>query len=274
MIPNPLGKRRFIPGITRSGQTNLQTPAGWQVKDDGSGNLIVVGPASYSSPTFNFQNNGGFSATGTSAGGVGFACLGYVTPANLNSVDILGVGIGVAPVIAINGGYGFGATQATVLFDPVSNTAFLSASNQNINIFGRFSKYNNITTDSNGLGVVPIYKVARQKAETGADVNVLTYIPPASVGFYRISVNIDCSIWAANMSCTLAYKDSNGAAVSKALYFTDLTTGANLTVIAATGNYGVIFPFDIDNSATNIVIAVTGAVGNTYKISAAVEQLA
>lgn len=106
-----------------------------------------------------------------------------------------------------------------------------------------------------------------QKAETGADANVLTYTPPAIAGHYLASVGIDCSIWAANMSCTLTYHDSNGSAVSKALYFTDLTTGANLTVIAAAGNYGVAFPFDIDNSATTIVFAVTGAVGNTYKIS-------
>ena len=113
----------------------------------------------------------------------------------------------------------------------------------------------------------------KTKPETGADANVLTYTPLAVPAFYRVNVNIDCSIWAANMSATLTYKDSNGSTVSKALVFTDLTTGLPVTVVAATGNYGVTFPFDTDNSATNIVIAVTGAAGNTYKISAALEQL-
>ena len=122
-------------------------------------------------------------------------------------------------------------------------------------------------------GLTPEFGYTKQRGETGADANVFTLTPPALVGFYRVNVNIDCSIWAANMGATLAYKDSNGAAVSKPLLFQDLTTGLMLTVIAATGNYGAIMPFDIDNSATNIVVATTGAVGNTYKISVALEQI-
>jgi len=153
-----------------------------------------------------------------------------------------------------------------------STNAYLGLNTSGIATNKPFVFYNGINTSGTGARI--IYGATLQKSETGADANVLTYVPPATAGFYSVSVNIDCSIWAANMSATLTYKDSNGTAVSKALIFSDLTTGLPVTVIAATGNYGSTFPFDIDNSATNIVIAVTGAIGNTYKISAAVEQMA
>jgi hypothetical protein len=106
------------------------------------------------------------------------------------------------------------------------------------------------------------------KAETAADANVLTYTPPSVAGAYRINIALDCSIWGANMSVTLAYKDSGGNAISQPLLVQDLSLGTQVTAIAATGNYGVCYPFNINNSATNIVIAVTGAAGNTYKITA------
>ena len=246
---------------------SLATPAGWTVQDDGSGDLTFTGPATQ---TYNMQSNGGFSASGLSATPVGFQCLEYATGANLATAGILKVGSDGAYVLIINGALGFGATQALGLYDPVSGTLLLAGSTT-LRIPVKVGYYNGQSTA--GSGLVANYAETKQKSETGADVNVLTFTPVAFTGIYRVNVTIDCSIWAANMSCTLTYKDSNGSAVSRALYFTDLTTEANLTVIAATGNYGVAFPFDIDNSATNIVIAVTGAVGNTYKISAVIEQL-
>jgi hypothetical protein len=112
-----------------------------------------------------------------------------------------------------------------------------------------------------------------QKAETGADANVLTAVIPAYAASYRLFIALDCTTWAANMSVTLKWTDSGGNVRTLAMQLQDATLGTVVTVIAATGNYGGIFPFNVNNAGTAPVVAVTGAVGNTYKITAVILPL-
>ena len=60
-----------------------------------------------------------------------------------------------------------------------------------------------------------VVEITKQKSETGADANVLTYTPPAVAGVYRLHFVADMS--ADNLAVlgwTATWKDSNGNAQS------------------------------------------------------------
>jgi hypothetical protein len=142
---------------------------------------------------------------------------------------------------------------------------------------GKFDAYNAILTA--GLGVPAIYGLTLQKSETGAaDNNVLIYTPPATAGTYRASMSLDVSASTAGIcGWTITYKDSNGnaqAPVNIIMFASGVLAGGLTLTVAANGHYFGYMDFDIDNSATNIVIKFTYTSGTlAAKMTARVEQL-
>src|SRR6185312_7705168 len=111
---------------------------------------------------------------------------------------------------------------------------------------GLITRYGTIATA--GIGLVPVYASTKQKSETGADTNVLTYTPPAVAGTYLVNIAI-----------------------------TKVGTAAPALTFSAAANdaYECDCPIEIDNSATNIVVKTTfSGTSIAYKISAAILQLA
>lgn len=129
-----------------------------------------------------------------------------------------------------------------------------------------------------------VVAITKQKSETGADANVLTYTPPAVVGVYRLHFIADMS--ADNLAVlgwTATWKDSNGnaraptnlpiaspdASTTTAAAFTVSDTGAVASTAAG------VWPIDTDNSATNIVISFTfSGTSIACKVTAWIERIA
>lgn len=130
-----------------------------------------------------------------------------------------------------------------------------------------------------GLGLAAVYGSTKQKSETGADANVLTYTPPAVAGTYLVKIAISVSAAsAATLGVTITWKDSNGHAQAPTnIALTKVGTAAPALTFSAAANdtYECDCPIEIDNSATNIVVKTTfSGTSIAYKISAAVLQLA
>lgn len=118
-----------------------------------------------------------------------------------------------------------------------------------------------------------------QRSESGAaDSNLLTVTPPASAGVYQVCWTLDVSAASsATIGFTASWKDANGTAQSP----TNLST-FKMTVAApaltfttsAAGNFSGCYQIDTDNSATNIVVAMTwSGTSMTAKASAWVQKL-
>lgn len=142
---------------------------------------------------------------------------------------------------------------------------------------GLITRYANITTA--GQGLATIYGSTKQKSETGADANVLTYTPPAVAGTYLVKIAISVSAAsAATLGVTITWKDSNGHAQAPInIALTKVGTAAPALTFSAAANdaYECDCPIEIDNSATNIVVKTTfSGTSIAYKISASVLQLA
>lgn len=140
----------------------------------------------------------------------------------------------------------------------------------------KISKYNNIATA--GIGTTSVFGATSQKAETGADTNVLTYTPPSVAGTYRIVMNACVSAAnTATLGWTATWKDSNAQA--QAPTNLDIKSGASGTMastLTATANncYVGMHTIDIDASGTNIVVKTTfSGTSIAYKASATIEQL-
>lgn len=117
-----------------------------------------------------------------------------------------------------------------------------------------------------------------QKAETGADTNLLTYTPAASAGIYRISVCLDVSAASsATLGFTATWKNSNGAAqapTNLSLFKTGTAAPALTFSAAANGVYHATTVISVDNSATNIVVKTTfSGTSVAYKASVTIERL-
>lgn len=130
-----------------------------------------------------------------------------------------------------------------------------------------------------GLGVSPIYAATKQKAETGADASLLSYTPPATPGSYEMAFSADVSAAtsATGFGWTATWKDSNGHAQAPTnIAIATLGVAAHsLTVTAAAnGHYSGGVEFDIDNSATAIVVKTTfGGTSIAYLASAWIKQV-
>jgi len=140
----------------------------------------------------------------------------------------------------------------------------------------KITKYNSETTAA--LGVAYVRGSTSQKAETGADTNVLTVTPAAAVGSYRITVVMSVSAAsAATLGWTATWTDSNGSAQAPTnlSLFTSGTAAPALTVSAAANGvyYGTAI-VDVNNAGTNIVVKTTfSGTSIAYKISAFIERI-
>jgi len=148
--------------------------------------------------------------------------------------------------------------------------------NGNVEIPGIIDSYKAVSTA--GVGIVPIYGATKQKSETAADTNVLTFTPPAVAGQYRINFSAAVSAQSsATLGWTATYKDSNGSAQAPTnlALFKQGTAAPALTFVAATNdNYSGSVIIDVDNSATAIVVKLTfTGTSFTAKASASIERL-
>lgn len=182
--------------------------------------------------------------------------------------------------VTIQGGIKTGSGLAGSVTLGASGTGAINigttGSNPVVNILTTVSKYNNISTQ--GQGLVPVYGVASQTSETAADTNVLTFTPPAAIGLYRISFSMAVSAQnTATLGWTATWTDSNANAQSPTnlALFKAGTAAPALTFVAATNGmyYGSIV-VDVDNSATAIVAKLTfSGTSFTALVSATVERL-
>jgi hypothetical protein len=141
---------------------------------------------------------------------------------------------------------------------------------------GKATTYNGETTA--GVGTSYNRGATSQKAETGADTNVLTVTPAAAAGLYRVTVAISVSAAsAATLGWTLTYTDSNGTAQAPtncALNKSGTAAPALTFAAAANDNYFATQIIDINNAGTNIVVKTTfSGTSIAYKITAIIERL-
>lgn len=130
-----------------------------------------------------------------------------------------------------------------------------------------------------GIGIPFFRGTTSQKAETGADANVLTVTPAAAVGTYRITLAMAVSAaTAATLGWTATWTDSNGTAQAPTnlALFTSGTAAPSLTVAAAAnGNYYAEAIVDVNNAGTAIVVKTTFAgTSIAYKVTATIERIA
>jgi hypothetical protein len=134
------------------------------------------------------------------------------------------------------------------------------------------------TLDDAGGSCVAMYASTSQKAETGADTNVLTLTPPAAAGSYRIRFVMSVSAAnAATLGWTATWKDSNGNAQTPTnlSVFQSGTAAPALTfTTSAVGNYYGEANVDVNNAGTNIVVKLTFS-GTSFaaKVSATIERI-
>lgn len=122
------------------------------------------------------------------------------------------------------------------------------------------------------------YAATSQKAESAADASVLSFIPPAVAGSYRLRFVMSVSAAnAATLGWTATWKDSNGNAqtpTNLALFQEGTALPALTFTTSAAGDYYGYADIDIDASATSIVVKLTFT-GTSFaaKVSATIERL-
>ena len=143
--------------------------------------------------------------------------------------------------------------------------------------FNQITKYNGESTVAPGIAY--LRGVTSQRAETGADSNVLTVTPASAAGVYRIAIVLSVSAASsATLGWTATWTDSNGHAQAPTNLALSTAGSAtlNTTVTAAANNtyYGEWY-IDVNNAGTNIVIKTTfSGTSIAYKASATVERIA
>jgi hypothetical protein len=140
----------------------------------------------------------------------------------------------------------------------------------------QITKYNGEATA--GVGASYLRGSTSQKAETGADANVLTVTPAAVAGSYRLRVVLSVSAAsAAVIGWTATWTDSNGNAqtpTNLALFQSGAAAPALTFTTSAAGNYYAEAQIDVNNAGTNIVIKATfSGTSVAYKISATIERI-
>lgn len=155
-------------------------------------------------------------------------------------------------------------------------TLFKFKDSGNATFSGIIDSYNGLATAGNGLSAIS--GATKQKSESAADTNVLTFTPPASAGQYRINFSMSVSASASGvLGWTATWKDSNGTAQAPTnLSLLKNGTAAPALTFTAVANdtYSGSVVLDVDNSATNIVVKMTLASGTvTAKASASIERI-
>lgn len=131
-----------------------------------------------------------------------------------------------------------------------------------------------------GVGVAGIAASYRNTGLVAAVANAIAFTPPTVAGSYRLHIHYRPTATGASTSVgvTVTYKDSTGAITLTTLPF--IRRSASTLVAPPFLNTGaddffVDFPFEIDNSGTNITVSTTGTfTGTTYNFAATLEQLA
>lgn len=219
----------------------------------------------------------------------GFLNLGVATVADSTGVATMcDSSIGGTPC------FNTGPSGTGGIFIPVYNSPQVSQTRQgfiNVDSSSRFLFQSQANTfrflgpagqqiDLNPTGTGSVYiRVAGtpQRAETGADTNLLTFTPPAVQGDYWACVQMAVSAAnTATLGWTITYKDSNGTAQAPTnLALSQIGVAAPALTFAAVaganGNYSGCWNFSIDNSATAIVVKTTfSGTSIAYKATASI----
>lgn len=128
-----------------------------------------------------------------------------------------------------------------------------------------------------GSAVGMVAKTSQKSETQAADANVLTYAPPAVAGTYRVTYTASVSSATSGVvGFTLAYQDSNSnaqSATALSLFKFGTAAPANTFTVSAATDCGGSYVFDVDNSATNIVVAWVGGGTSVALVSAIIERL-
>lgn len=168
-----------------------------------------------------------------------------------------------------------GTTVDANTISPSTGTLITDTATTNA-LQGTISKYNNISTG--GIGVPAIYNATKEKSETGADVNLVTYTPPASTGSYRISVNFCVSAASsATLGWTATWTDSNThaqAPTNMQMFTVGASTTSTTVSAAANSCYYSSVPIDVSSGAVKIIVKTTfSGTSIAYKATGIIEQL-
>lgn len=251
-----------------------------------------VSPGAIGSST---PNTGAFttlSTTGNATVGGTLGVTGAVTAPTYISSAASHAAVGtirLAPTDAINIRNATNSGDLNGLsHDGLSDNLIVLGAPPGISIPGGISAVGGVSTANGGGGIftlgngfgVPLFVGATfQRSETAADTNVLTFTPPATIGTYRLHLNISISAAnAATLGWTATWKDANGTSQAptnlpiciSSAGTCGATTGALSSTVTASGDYYV----DTDATGTNIVIKLTfSGTSFTAKITATVERL-
>jgi hypothetical protein len=228
------------------------------------------------------------SYTGTAVGGTQTHVSAFCTFAPISG-SLNFVGFNISPTINQTGTASGGYTALKV---NVIETALLGTANKLLDLqagatggtskfaidnAGKIVQANGEATA--GVGSSYLRGATSQKAETGADANVLTVAPAAAVGAYRITVVISVSAaTSATLGWTATWTDSNGNAqtpTNLSLHQSGVAAPALTFTTSAAGNYYGEAIIDVNNAGTSIVVKTTFAgTSVAYKITATIERIA
>lgn len=184
--------------------------------------------------------------------------------------------------------WGVGGNGVALYMAPVDDTsptsaaialanAALSINKWILSKAGIISAYNGTPTVD--LGHPVLYARYVNGGLTGAVTNAINYVPPATSGFYRLTVFVNVDAWTtpASFTVTVTYKDNNGTARSDNITFSrGSSAGTMAGAITAIDRWnGIPMSFLIDGSATAITVSSSGTFTGSphYAMGIELEQL-
>lgn len=262
-IPSTSSTPQSSPTISLSGTYwtgSLSAVDSWTIQD-----VVASGTNGASTLTIGHSGSTGIATVSLGSAFLNWSGNGPTSPGN--------VAAGIARQSGLSNG-------ALAIYSATGSAAMLLLVN------GGTNTYNFTTTGVSifaaeataGKGLAYFRGATSQKAETGADANVLTVTPAAAVGTYRVTISIAVSAAsAATLGWTMTYTDSNGIAQAPtncALNKIGTAAPALTFTAAANDNYFATQVIDINNAGTAIVVKTTfSGTSIAYKITATIERL-
>jgi hypothetical protein len=213
----------------------LSTPAGWQIKDDGNGNLGI-----YDSSGTEIYN------------------IGYLIGPNFYYISI-GATLGGAGLVASLTGAEATLNASALVTLAIGNNDKLRVSTSALEILTLVTLFNNIATK--GYGLAPIYGLDNRTGLTTADASATTlYTTTGSGQVYEISARI---LATAGLSATYVIKWTEGG----------VAQSVSLKVTATDTEVHDTFTIQPD-SGTAITAQLTSVTSSTVNVACSVKEIA
>jgi hypothetical protein len=275
-------------------EAQLLTPAGWQVKDDGSGNLGFVAPSG--TVELNLLANGAIAAiptipqnasmenqtilswgvqTGTKyyIGTDQYGAWAVFTNNNEGfSQDGTGATYSYAATFTILAGTALGNNQALINAGTQVKALLGTDGAGNLRIdadtffpavlvntpfqFQRNIKGVNAIATDGATGVPVVYKTGGPQHNTNAAPASVTYTPPATAGMYRLFIGLLVKTGTTiSLTIKVTYTGADGTGKTDVLVFQKENSTTLLTAVVAADRYVADHVFLVDNSGGAITIA-------------------